>query len=115
MRKIDNQIANIEKKIEQHRNRLKDLKAEATTKERKDDARRKLLYGAAYLTALPSLSKEAQQRSRTRVEAFITRPKDREFLGLEPLQIESSDGKVVMAIEETVTADLPFVGTNFGE
>ena len=84
MPKIDEQIAEIEKKMEQHRNRLKDLKAQATKQERKDDTRRKLLYGAAYLAGLETLSIEAQRRSLKRVELNIMRPKDREFLGLKP-------------------------------
>ncbi|WP_370160455.1 hypothetical protein [Limimaricola soesokkakensis] len=85
MPKIDEQIEAIEQKMEQHRNRLRDLKAQATKQERRDDARRKLLYGAAYLTALEALPGEKQQRSREHIEAHITRPKDREFLGLKPL------------------------------
>lgn len=85
MPKIDDQIEAIEKKMEQQRNRLRDLKAQATKQERKDDARRKLLYGAAYLAGLETLSDDARRRSLERIEAHITRPKDRVFLGLPPL------------------------------
>lgn len=85
MPNIDEKIEAIEKKSEQLRNRLRDLKAQATKQERKNEARRKLLYGAAYLAGLETLSDDARRRSLARVEAHITRPKDRAFLGLQPL------------------------------
>ncbi|GGB93828.1 hypothetical protein GCM10011363_08070 [Marivita lacus] len=109
MSKINNQIAKIENEMAQRRNRLRDLKAQATKQDRKDDARRKILYGAAYLAALPSLSEDAQKRSLERIEACITRPKDREFLGLEPLKNTNSDSKISEGSDKEVTADLPFV------
>ena len=88
MPKIDEQIADIEKKMEQHRNRLRDLKSQATKRERKEDTRRKILYGAAYLVSLDTLSEDARRRSLTRVEAQMTRPSDRQFLGLPKRAIE---------------------------
>lgn len=108
MPKIDDQIADIEKKMEQHRNRLRDLKAQATKQERKDDTRRKLLYGAAYLLALASQSEDARRRSRERIEAHITRPKDREFLGLPPLVASERTGSAADRANGPVTSDLPF-------
>ena len=66
MPKIDEQIADIEKKMEQHSNRLRDLKSQATKRERKEDTRRKILYGAAYLVSLDTLSEDARRRSLTR-------------------------------------------------
>lgn len=107
MSKIDDRIAKIEKEMEQQRNRLKDLKAQATKQERKDDARRKLIYGAAYLAALETLSTDAQKRNLERVEARITRPKDREFLGLPPIKI-SNDESPPDRSGEANTAELPF-------
>ncbi|MEE4210704.1 MAG: hypothetical protein V2I43_15740 [Parvularcula sp.] len=108
MPKIDEQIAEIEKKMEQHRNRLRDLKAQATKQERKDDTRRKLLYGAAYLLALDSLTEDARKRSLDRIEAHITRPKDREFLELPRLKDRNGGGPTVNRKDESVTSDLPF-------
>lgn len=107
MPKIDEQIADVEKKLEQHRNRLRDLKAQATRQERKDDARRKLLYGAAYLAGLESLSEDARRRSLERIEAFITRPKDRIFLELPPLEDNNAGAKGDGGRDAT-TPDLPF-------
>lgn len=108
MPKIDEQIDAIEKKMEQHRNRLRDLKAQATKQERKDDARRKLLYGAAYLAALSSLSEDARKRSLERIEAHIIRPKDRDFLGLRPLEDWNGFDPIVGRKDESATSDLPF-------
>lgn len=107
MPRIDDQIAEIEKKMEQQRNRLRGLKAQATRQDRKDDARRKLLYGAAYLAGLGTLSEDARKRSLGRVEAQITRAKDREFLGLRPLDKDGAQtGKV--GARDTATPNLPF-------
>lgn len=108
MPKIDEQIEAIEKKSEQLRNRLRDMKAQATKQERKDEARRKLLYGAAYLAGLETLSDDARRRSLARVEAYITRPKDRAFLGLPPLPVIGEAEKETGAKEANSTADLPF-------
>ena len=108
MPKIDEQIEAIEQKMEQHRNRLRDLKAQATKQERKDDARRKLLYGAAYLTALEALPQDKQRQSRERVEAYITRPKDREFLGLAPMKDTAGNASARKGRDEVVTEELPF-------
>ncbi len=108
MQKIDEQIEAIEPKMEQHRNRLRDLKAQATKQERKDDARRKLLYGAAYLTALEALPQDKQRQSRARIEAYIARPKDREFLGLKPLSVDQPELADTKAQDSASTPDLPF-------
>jgi hypothetical protein len=108
MPKITAQIEDIERKMEQHRNRLRGLKAQATKQERKDDTRRKLLYGAAYLCGLETLTADARQRSLDRVESHITRPKDREFLGLAPLPAMEEMSKNAEPKDEGGTANLPF-------
>ncbi|KII18042.1 hypothetical protein [Phaeobacter sp. S60] len=108
MPKIDEQIEAIEKKSEQLRNRLRDLKAQATKQERKNEARRKLLYGAAYLAGLKTLSDDARRRSLARVEAHITRSKDRAFLGLERLPNDETSQKNDNSEKATHTPELPF-------
>ncbi|MGX9853904.1 hypothetical protein ACR03S_00420 [Limimaricola variabilis] len=108
MSKIDEQIEAIEQKMEQHRNRLRDLKAQATKQERKDDARRKLLYGAAYLTALEALPQDKQRQSRARIEAYITRAKDREFLGLAPMKDAAENASTGKGKSDVITEELPF-------
>ena len=110
MPKVDDRIAAIEKKMEQQWNRLRDLKAQATKQERKDDARRKLLYGAAYLASLETLSGDARGRSLKRVQAHITRPKDRAFLGL-PIHDDTEQSRCEgKADGGGDTPDLPFEG-----
>ena len=110
MPNVDDQIAAIEKKMEQQRNRLRDLKAQATKQERKDDARRKLLYGAAYLAGLETLAEDARRRSMERVEAHITRPKDRIFLGLPIRDDSEQSGREGSTGDGSGTPDLPFGG-----
>lgn len=108
MPKITQQIQEVERKMEQHRNRLKDLKSKATKQERRDDGRRKLLYGAAYLSGLNTLSADARRRSLDRVERHISRPKDRDFLGLAPLPASAETNKNTKLKNEGGTAELPF-------
>lgn len=108
MPKLTAQIEEIERKMEQHRNRLKDLKSKATKQKRKDDARRKLLYGVAYLAGLETLSDDARKRSLARVEAHITRPKDRAFLGLEQLPNDETSQKKINSGKTEHTPELPF-------
>ena len=85
-RKIEDQITASEKRMAQEQARLKDLKAQATKQRQRDDARRKVLYGAAYLLATDRLSEDARRRSLERIEKHITRNKDRAFLGLKLLE-----------------------------
>ncbi len=107
MPKIDEQIADIEKKMEQHSNRLRDLKSQATKRERKEDTRRKILYGAAYLVSLDTLSEDARRRSLTRVEAQITRLTDRQFLGL-PKRAINDETSHNVEHSSNETPNLPF-------
>ncbi|MCF7748508.1 hypothetical protein GLP43_13165 [Sulfitobacter sp. M39] len=79
------QISKIEGKLEQQRQRLRDLRAQETKQTRRDETRRKILYGAATLTMLEGLKDESRQAALRRIEQHVTRPKDREFLNLEPL------------------------------
>lgn len=108
MSKLEKKIADIELKMEQQRNRLRDLKAQATEQDRKDDARRKLLYGAAYLTALEALPQDKQRQSRARIEAYITRPKDREFLGLALMKDAAENASARKGKGDVITEQLPF-------
>jgi len=86
MPNVDEKIQEIEKKIAQQREQLRDLKAAATRQERKDATRRKILYGAAYLAYLRGLTDAAREYSETRVHAQIHNAKDRAFLGLPALK-----------------------------
>lgn len=84
MAKIDDQITQIEMKIEQQKQRLRDLKAQETKQQRKDETRRKILYGAAFLSLVKSLPEEGRDTALERIHRFISAARDREFLGLPP-------------------------------
>ena len=105
MTKIDDKIAQAEKKMKQSRARLRDLKAQANRQDRKDDARKKILYGAAYLAGLATLTERAQEQSLARVHAQIHSKRDREFLGLPPLDGDDGDAT---GVDRDVEQDLPF-------
>jgi len=82
--KFTDQIIKIEEKLDQQRQRLRDLKAQEAKQQRRDETRRKILYGAAILAVVDKLSDEKRQSTLDRIQKQITRPKDREFLGLSP-------------------------------
>ncbi len=85
MPKYTDQIAKIEERLEQQRQRLRDLKAQETKQNGRDDTRRKILYGAAFLSLVDKLPEEKRHPSLDRIQRYISRAKDREFLGLPPL------------------------------
>ncbi|HDY95482.1 hypothetical protein LCGC14_0510690 [marine sediment metagenome] len=85
MPKYTEQIAKIEERLEQQRQRLRDLKAQETKQHRRDETRRKILYGAAFLSLVDKLPEEKRHSSLDRIQRYICRAKDREFLGLPPL------------------------------
>ena len=105
---IDQQIDALEKKVEQYHTRLRDLKVRASKQRHKDNTRRKVLYGAAFLLYLDSIGEEERKRCLERVEACISRSKDREFLGLQPLLRPSAGNQTTPNESEDVTGELPF-------
>ena len=86
MPKYADKIAKIEKKIEQERQHLRDLKARETAQKRKDDTRRKILYGAAILSLMEKLPAEKKRETLEKLHQHIRTEKDRVFLGLPTLQ-----------------------------
>lgn len=83
-------MANLDVKIEQTRQRLRDLQTKARKQQRRDETRRLILYGAAALALAKELESDRRDRFLTKVQSKITRPTDREFLGLEENSISSS-------------------------
>lgn len=81
-------MTNLETKIEQTRQRLLDLQSRARKLERKNDARRKVLYGVAVMALLEDLTNEKRQNTLHRLHQKITKQSDREFLGLQRLHLE---------------------------
>ena len=90
-RSIHERIAKLEQQIEQHRQRMRDAKAQAVKQARRDETRKKIIFGAAYLTALDKLPAQEAEQMRAHVHRHIGRPKDREFLGLAPLKADLRD------------------------
>jgi hypothetical protein len=72
----------IETRIRQAQARLNDLKAAARKQERRNETRRKIIYGAAVLSILEDFSGERAAEIRRKLHAKVSRPSDREFLKL---------------------------------
>ncbi|WP_176556297.1 mobilization protein [Rubellimicrobium rubrum] len=105
-------MKNLDVVIAQYEARLRDLKAQVKRQERKADTRRKILYGAAYLAMVETLSEDQRARSLARVHGAVTNPKDRAFLGLPTLkQPETQIAKVkgVVADPDADAPKLPFL------
>ncbi len=75
-------MTNINLQIKQAKARLQDLQTMARKKARRDDTRRKILYGAAMFRLLDDLAKEKRERLQELLDERILRASDREFLGL---------------------------------
>lgn len=101
VRKYTDQIARVEEKLEQQRQRLRNLKAQETKQQRKDDTRRKILYGAAFLALMNDRDEGVRLKSFEKIHQYVRNPKDRNFLGID----EQKDGSE--QVEENRSADRP--------
>ena len=79
-------MASLEERVQQEQEKLKSLKAQLSKQQRRDDTRRKIIFGAAVVKLLEDLADEKSAKLRALLDARITRPVDRNFLGLAPLQ-----------------------------
>ena len=104
---IDQKIAAAEKKIDRERQKLRDLKAQSSKQERRDDTRRKILYGAAYLAGLSTLSERQREQSLERIHALIRSQRDRDFLGISVLDCESGANNEIKLNAEIVSEGKP--------
>lgn len=75
-------MADLDEQIEHARQRLRILQVKAHQQKRRGDTRRKIIYGAAALALAKELEDDKADRFFTRLHAKITRPSDRNFLGL---------------------------------
>ncbi|SFO34424.1 hypothetical protein SAMN04487859_12919 [Roseovarius lutimaris] len=75
MSSIETQIAQVQKRIDQERARLKDLRARDGAQKRKRDTRRKIIFGYAFLEWLAARPADERRRLLTAVHAGL---KDRE-------------------------------------
>ena len=77
-------MATKEQQIADLEDKLRRLKAQKKSLDRRDETRRKILYGAAYLALTESVSADRRRTMMEQIHRFILRPVDREFLGLPP-------------------------------
>ena len=101
MTKYTDRIAKLQEKIDQEQQRLRDLKARENAQERKNDARRKILYGAAFLALMNDRDEGVRLKSFEKIHQYVRSPKDRKFLGID----EQKDGSE--QVEENRSADRP--------
>lgn len=73
-------IEALTKEIEQKNALLSDLTKKAKEEGRRNDTRRKIIYGGAFFCYLATLSPEQQVRVKSAIDGMITNPKDRKFL-----------------------------------
>lgn len=87
-------MADIDTQVAQARQKLRDLQARAQKLKRKDDTRRKVLYGIASLALLRDLSEDKRRATLNRLHSKITKASDRKFLGLPPLEEKGQTGSL---------------------
>lgn len=90
-------IKNLDEKISEQTEKLRQLKERkakqerqlrATLKkqERAKDTRRKILLGALWLQKLKNGDEKVREKTLSQLDTFLTKAADRELFGLEPLQ-----------------------------
>ncbi len=75
-------MADLDQQIEQARARLRDLQARASKQRRRDETRKKIIYGAAVLKLLKEIERDKADRLLRLLHERISRDSDRELLGL---------------------------------
>ncbi len=75
-------MADLDQQIEQARARLRDLQARASKQRRRDETRKKIIYGAAVLKLLEEIERDKADRLLKLLHKRISRDSDRELLGL---------------------------------
>ncbi|MEC7795367.1 hypothetical protein [Hyphomonas sp.] len=73
------------RKIKQLEAQISDLEQSVKQARRRAETRRKILYGAAFLKQISMVKEETRNNAMRAVERHITSDRDREFLGLPPL------------------------------
>ena len=110
MTKISDEIADLEKKMEQKRQRLRNLKAQETKQQKKDADRRVFIYGKAFLAAVDGPPDREKARLLRMVQNQIARQPERKFLGLPDREPLSQAHVSTPDKNEGLTGDLPFGG-----
>lgn len=83
----------LDTQIQQAQARLKDLKVIARKHERRDETRRKIIYGAAILQLLDEVNGEKADKLQRLLDERIRRVSDRRFLGLPVIATPASSNE----------------------
>ncbi|NOD35393.1 MULTISPECIES: hypothetical protein [unclassified Ruegeria] len=75
-------MADLDQQIEHARARLRDLQARAGKQRRRNETRKKIIYGAAVLKLLEEIERDKADRLLKLLHERISRDSDRELLGL---------------------------------
>ncbi len=75
-------MADLDQQIEQMRAKLRDLQARASKQRRRDETRKKIIYGSAVLKLLEEIERDKADRLLKLLHERISRDSDRELLGL---------------------------------
>lgn len=85
MSRNQKKIEALTKEIEQKKALLSDLAQKAKEENRRAETRKKIIYGGAFLAFSETVPGDQSPRIKGRIDAMITNKKDRDFLGLPPL------------------------------
>lgn len=85
MSRNQKKIETLTREIEQKKALLSDLSQKAKEETRRAETRKKIINGAAFLAFLETVPADKAQQIKDRINAMITNKKDRDFLGLPPL------------------------------
>lgn len=76
-------MVDLDTQIKHARQRLRDLQVKVQKQKRRDETRRKIIYGAAVLKLLDDSMGEKAERLQKLLQERITRDRDRKFLGFD--------------------------------
>ncbi|WP_386166755.1 hypothetical protein [Sulfitobacter pontiacus] len=87
MSRTEKKIEALAREIKQKTAILSDLNQKAKEEQRRADTRRKIIYGAAFLTYANALPPEKSEKAFSGIHKHITNKKDRQFLEIADLTI----------------------------
>lgn len=85
MSKAQKKIDTLTREIEQKKALLSDLGQRVKEERRRNETRKKIIYGAAFLAFLETIHPDKAPHVKAKIEAMIANNKDRQFLELPPL------------------------------
>ncbi|WP_299894328.1 hypothetical protein [uncultured Ruegeria sp.] len=88
-------MADLDQQIEQMRAKLRDLQARASKQRRRDETRKKIIYGAALQEHLGQLEVAKKEATLAWLHKRVTRVSDRRFLGLPDAPKSGESGRKI--------------------